>query len=255
MDWLALDMWEDWVLEWASPSPSSPVNIIQSSQVVSFSSPILPTRVPHAVPALSQIPLIPPPPPSNKAKTNSRSCGRALLPPENRTKSKSLPRGLPTDGTVFEQYDRLETEVEGRRREEEKNKAVLLLEEMRLRFEFEELMTLKSELERRKRTERREISELQEEIATMQTLYQYRTYSVDSSEESSEEEERERSREQRSVKLQLLARLAGEKKELEVKKLNLQSRLQEERAACLQLRVNIRMEQERIKRQKDVQGV
>ena len=31
-------------------------------------------------------------------------------------------------------------------------------------------MTLKGELERRKRTERREVGELQEEIATMQTL-------------------------------------------------------------------------------------
>ena len=37
--------------------------------------------------------------------------------------------------------------------------------------------------------ERREISELHEEIATMQTLYQYRTYSVDSSEDSDVEEE------------------------------------------------------------------
>jgi len=113
--------------------------------------------------------------------------------PENRMKSKSLPRGLPSDG-MFEQFDREEEEIElGRHRvEEEQVKNALLLEEMRLRFEFEELMTLKSELERRKRTERREISELQEEIATMQTLYQYRTYSVDSSEESSEEEEREK---------------------------------------------------------------
>ena len=37
--------------------------------------------------------------------------------------------------------------------------------------------------------ERREISELHEEIATMQTLYQYRTYSVDSSEDSDVEED------------------------------------------------------------------
>ena len=37
--------------------------------------------------------------------------------------------------------------------------------------------------------ERREIGELHEEIATMQTLYQYRTYSVDSSEDSDVEEE------------------------------------------------------------------
>jgi len=177
--------------------------------------------------------------------------------PENRIKSKSLPRGLPSDG-MFEQFDREEEELEmGRHKaEEEHAKNALLLEEMRLRFEFEELMTLKSELERRKRTERREVSELQEEIATMQTLYQYRTYSVDSSEESSEEEERERNREQRNVKLQLLSRLSEEKRELERKKLNLQNRLQEERSACLQLRVNIRMEQERIsRRQRAVQGM
>ena len=157
---------------------------------------------------------------------------------------------------MFEQFDQAEDVIDvGRQREEEEQvNNALLLEEMRLRFEFEELMTLKGELERRKRTERREVGELQEEIATMQTLYQYRTYSVDSSEESSEEEERERNREQRSVRLQLLARLSGEKRELEDKKLTLQNRLQEERAACLQLRVNIRMEQERIRRQKGVQG-
>jgi len=236
-----------------SSSPNQTQQLSQPSQVVSFSSPILPIR--SQVPS-STIPLLPPPPPSNKQKTGSRGSARALMIPDNRTKSKSLPRGLPSDG-MFEQFDRAEEEMEAlrHREEEEQVKNTLLLEEMRLRFEFEELMTLKSELERRKRTERREVSELQEEIATMQTLYQYRTYSVDSSEESSEEEERERNREQRNVKLQLLARLAEEKKELERKKLNLQNRLQEERAACLQLRVNIRMEQERIRRQKGMHGV
>ena len=65
-------------------------------------------------------------------------------------------------------------------------KEALVLEELRLKYQYEELLTLKTELERKKRTERREISELEEEIATMQTLYQYRTYSVDSSEEESE---------------------------------------------------------------------
>jgi len=232
----------------SSPNQTQP----QLSQVVSFSSPV--TVRPQ--PASSTIPLLPPPPPSNKQKASSRVSGRALMLPENRIKSKSLPRGLPSDG-MFEQFDREEEELEmGRHRaEEEQVKNALLLEEMRLRFEFEELMTLKSELERRKRTERREVSELQEEIATMQTLYQYRTYSVDSSEESSEEDERERNREQRNVKLQLLARLSEEKRELERKKLNLQNRLQEERSACLQLRVNIRMEQERIsRRQRAVLG-
>ena len=47
-------------------------------------------------------------------------------------------------------------------------------EALRLQFEFEELMALKSELERRKRSERNEMEDLREEIATMQTLYQYR---------------------------------------------------------------------------------
>ena len=51
------------------------------------------------------------------------------------------------------------------------------------------LHVLQSELERKKKMERREIAELHEEIATMQTLYQYRTYSVDSSEDSDVEEE------------------------------------------------------------------
>lgn len=47
-------------------------------------------------------------------------------------------------------------------------------EALRLQFEYEELMGLKSELERRKRSERNEMEDLREEIATMQTLYQYR---------------------------------------------------------------------------------
>ena len=116
---------------------------------------------------------------------------------------------------------------ERRRRAEQEQEAkrveALLLEEQRLKFQFEEMMTLKSELERKKRTERREIAELQvfpalcrtllnclvlkEEIATMQTLYQYRTYSVDSSESSSEEEEGEQGREQRQARLDTLRRL------------------------------------------------
>ena len=95
----------------------------------------------------------------------------------------------------------------------------------------------------------REISELHEEIATMQTLYQYRTYSVDSSEEESDNDQGD-TKEQRVEKLKLLNKLSKEKKELEDKKLTLQTKLAEEREACLRLRVNIRLEQERIKRQK-----
>lgn len=50
----------------------------------------------------------------------------------------------------------------------------LELEEYRAKFEYEELMALKSELERRKRSERKEMEDLREELASMQTLYQYR---------------------------------------------------------------------------------
>jgi hypothetical protein len=50
----------------------------------------------------------------------------------------------------------------------------LEIESLREQFEYEELMALKSELEYRKRSERKEMDELREELATMQTLYQYR---------------------------------------------------------------------------------
>ena len=51
------------------------------------------------------------------------------------------------------------------------------MELLRLQFENEELESLKSELEWRKRSERKEIKQLGEEMATMQTLYQYRSVS------------------------------------------------------------------------------
>merc|ERR1712029_303644 len=79
-----------------------------------------------------------------------------------------------------------EEKEESKEKERNQKHESLIIEELRLKFEYEELLTMKSELERKKRTERREITELQEEIATMQTLYQYRTYSVDSSEEDSD---------------------------------------------------------------------
>ena len=44
----------------------------------------------------------------------------------------------------------------------------------RLKLEYDELMAVKSELEQRKRSEFKEMEDLREEIATMQTLYQYR---------------------------------------------------------------------------------
>ena len=182
---------------------SSPNSTQQfASQVVSFSSPIMSTKMitdaPHHPPPgvkdQSKIPLLPPPPASSKPKTTNRCSTRPaasseLLPPDNKLKSKSLPRGLPSDGAVFDSIDSSSEVVEDNKvetnkvetvkaveesREKIQQRDALMLEEMRLKFQYEELMTLKSELERKKRTERREIAELQEEIATMQTLYQYR---------------------------------------------------------------------------------
>jgi len=216
----------------------------------------------------SAFPLLPPPPPSNKISTRNilkpvilpsgRTKHGNLAPPvraghDNRLKSKSLPRGLPSDGSVFEQWsdsspDREDgkplaavedSQGDGKKKEEE-NLEALKWEEMRLKFEYEELLNLKSELERRKRTERREIQELQEEIATMQTLYQYRTYSVDSSDSSDGEE--------RGGGINQLPQLQEQQKALEGRKLALAAQLKEERDACVRLRVHIRLEQERIKR-------
>ena len=104
----------------------------------------------------------------------------------------------------------------------------LYLEECRARFEYEELMALKSELERRKLAERKEMEELREELASMHTLYQYRTYSVDSSESSSDEGKAEgegrakegggRDKEEEVEELtKVLSGLVRENKELEVR--------------------------------------
>ena len=108
------------------------------------------------------------------SKTSSRAPPqRTLAPPDQRTKSRSLPRGLPSDGV----FDRFGEEDEARQEalQEEARREALLLEEMRLKFEFEELLNLKSELERRKKTERREINELQV-IINNWTCLQLRKY-------------------------------------------------------------------------------
>ena len=108
------------------------------------------------------------------SKTSSRAPPqRTLAPPDQRTKSRSLPRGLPSDGV----FDRFGEEDEARQEalQEEARREALLQEEMRLKFEFEELLNLKSELERRKKTERREINELQV-IINNWTCLQLRKY-------------------------------------------------------------------------------
>jgi len=226
-----------------------------------------------------EFPLLPPPPPSSKP--SSRGLLKVSQPLEAKMKSKSLPRGLPSSDMTTAAAGPVSLSVSstlatnppanpsnitpvgqtggqitvnqngGAERkpqlEPTGSQAIdeLLWEEMRLKFEFEELLNLKSELERKKKMERREIGELHEEIATMQTLYQYRTYSVDSSEDSDVEEEQHQLAEDNRT---LLRQLMLDQADLQQKKVFLLDKLETERQVCLNLRVQIRMEQEKLKR-------
>merc|ERR1712141_480331 len=135
--------------------------------------------------------------------------------------------------------------------EEERRIDELQLELLRVKFENEELEAYKKELEWRERSERKEMEELREEMATMQTLYQYRTYSVDSSENSSEEgSDKENNKEEVEELAKVLADLKRENRELEEKRAELCQKIQDERSACIQLRVQIKVEQERIERRR-----
>jgi len=135
--------------------------------------------------------------------------------------------------------------------EEEKRIELLQLELLRVKFENEELEAYKKELEWRKRSERKEMEELREEMATMQTLYQYRTYSVDSSENSSDEgSDKDNNREEAEELAKVLSDLKRENRELEKTRAELCKKIQDERSACIQLRVQIKVEQERIERKR-----
>merc|ERR1711992_425828 len=107
----------------------------------------------------------------------------------------------------------------------------LQIECLRLKLEYDELMAVKSELIQRKRSEFKEMEDLREEIATMQTLYQYRTYSVDSSESSSDEANEDKDvREEVEELNKVLSNLVRENRELEEKRLQLCQKTQEERS-------------------------
>ena len=76
----------------------------------------------------------------------------------------------------------------------------------------------------------------------------FRTYSVDSSESSSDEaaEDKDTNKEEEVEELsKVLSDLVRENRELEEKKDELCQKIQEERAACVNLRVEIRVEEER----------
>ena len=107
--------------------------------------------------------------PSGRTRTTTRSLAFPVRPGHNnRLKSKSLHGGLPSDGSVFEQWSdsSSEREEEGKsgangqvdaKKKQEENLQAWNWEELRLKFKYEELLNLKSELKRRKRTERRKI--------------------------------------------------------------------------------------------------
>ena len=195
-----------------------------------------------------QFPLLPKPPSrENRTRVPKPTYNNILQPTQappppqvkpDIEKSKSLPRGH----QAWPQEE--PEEVDGHVDEEARLVEQLQLELLKLKFENEELEALKSELEWRKRSERKEMEELREEMATMQTLYQYRTYSVDSSESSSDEHSNDV--EETEELRRKLTSLIRENQELEEKRMALCEKIQEERSACIQLRVEIKVEQERI---------
>jgi len=238
------------------------------------------TRVPHSS-ILKPTPASPPPPSTCSTQASpptTKTTFKVTKPANNLTlqlkdsseataKSKSLPRGLPSDESAFNQFQgppaslqtASETTLEPKQPQVEtpspnelNNDAdieELQRECLKVKLEYDELMAVKNELEQRKRSEFKEMEDLREEIATMQTLYQYRTYSVDSSESSSDEGNEDKDvREEVEELTKVLSDLVRENRELEDKRLQLCNKIQEERSACINLRVQIRLEQDRIQR-------
>ena len=118
-------------------------------------------------------------------------------------------------------------------------------------FKNKELIAEKQRLEKEIEAYHTVQEELREEMATMQTLYQYRTYSVDSSENSSDEgSDKENVKEEAEELAKVLADLKRENRELEEKRAELCQKIQDERSACIQLRVQIKVEQERMERKR-----
>ena len=169
------------------------------------------TRVPHSS-ILKPTPASPPPSkPKNNVTLQVIDANTAAV------KSKSLPRGFPSDEfTKIEEKEELKTPTE-----EDIKVEQLQIECLRLKLEYEELMAVRNELEQRKKSEYKEMEDLREEIATMQTLYHYRTYSVDSSESSSDEgcSDKDIIREEVEELNKVLADLVRENRELEVRNL------------------------------------
>jgi len=202
------------------------------------------TRVPHSS-ILKPTPASPPPTMVAKPKNLPTL---QVIDSNAAQKSKSLPRGFPSD-----EFTKIEENVEvelSTPTEEDIKVEQLQIECLRLKLEYEELMAVRNELEQRKKSEYKEMEDLREEIATMQTLYHYRTYSVDSSESSSDEgcSDKDVIREEVEELNKVLADLVRENRELEEKRLQLCQKIQDERSACINLRVQIRLEQERIQR-------
>ncbi|XP_040578685.2 LOW QUALITY PROTEIN: uncharacterized protein [Lepeophtheirus salmonis] len=197
------------------------------------------------IPPSPGFPLLPPPP----GKSGNNRHQRVLQPvPAFPPKSKSLPREFSlAPSKIYDFFENEEMEQASPIQNESKTTLAgeNLLEVFKLEFEYDELKVLESELMRRKEIEKKEILELKEEIASMQTLYQYRTCSVDSSESSSDEASDKEDGIEELAKT--LSDLIRENKELEDTRMELQQKIQDERSACINLRVQIRVEREKLR--------
>ena len=169
---------------------------VKTSETMKAGIPLLPpppasnkTRVPHQA-ILKPTPASPPLPQQNAAKNKPvNNVTLQVIDSSSTTKSKSLPRGLPSDESAFNQFQQPPQGIQQQPLKPEESQVVhvndndanieeLQMECLRLKLEFDELMAVKSELEQRKRSEYKEMEDLREEIATMQTLYQYRYFDI-----------------------------------------------------------------------------
>ncbi|GAB6019388.1 hypothetical protein CHUAL_000972 [Chamberlinius hualienensis] len=127
----------------------------------------------------------------------------------------------------------------------------LLIEEQTLLIEHDELMQLSNELRRKIENERIEVERLKSKLGDLRT-YRYKNLSYDSATNSSDEDitdsDEDDNEEESEDSLKLtLDRLNNDNSRLEQENLELTSKIQEERRACLDVKVQIKLAQLRQK--------
>lgn len=131
--------------------------------------------------------------------------------------------------------------------EEDEELHALLHEEKLLLLQQEELLFLGEELKRKIATEHSEVERLRAEIAEYQQLYKFKQYSFDSSEKSSETDSSESDAEDEEDLQQVLEDLIKENQALEKKNAEVTRQIQQEREACMMIKIQMKLLQQEAK--------